>query len=375
VLVLLYEGGFTEVERLYRGLQSVVEERGEGRILALEMGEEDLLAELESRGTLLGIVGGFVSERWVEHWAGRGLCLVNTSRLSHIHSVPSVVVDNHAVGRLVARELVERGFAYFAYAGLSGYLHTHERWEGYREVLEAAGKSVVCAPSGWLIQGAAVWQRWLNELEFPALVFASSDYMARRIIRIAVQSGLSVPGQVSVVGVGNLYRESLYARMGLSSVELPAFDLGIRAGRLVFERATRKVTEDIVLPPVRLHERESLLRPESFDLYVERCLELMAARIREPLSVDELAQRVGASRRLLELRFKKQLGVAPYRYYLNLRLKEACRLLEHTDRKILEVAGVCGFSSQHQFANVFRREHGCSPRQYRESLTRPDTSV
>jgi len=365
VVVLLYEGSFDEVESIYRGLQSVADEVGAWRVMTLEAGEEALLTELVHQGNLKAVLGGFVSEQWVENWRARKLNLVNICRLSHIDSVASVLVDDRGVGRFVASELVGRGFKDFAYAGLSGYLYTHERWEGYRDCLEEQGVQAVCAPSGWLVQGYGVWERWLRELSFPALVFAASDYMARRIIRAADLAGLRVPEDVSVVGVGNLFRESLRARMGIASVELPGYELGRKAAELIDDECI-DVTSTTELEPVRLWERESLKPDASVDYVVKRALELMRVHIRNPMSVERLARRLGVSRRLMELRFNEFLGESPYRKYLGMRIEEAARMLLETDRKVLDVAERCGFSSQHQFANVFKRERGCSPRRYRE---------
>ncbi len=53
------------------------------------------------------------------------------------------------------------------------------------------------------------------------------------------------------------------------------------------------------------------------------CHVLMEANIEEPLSLDEVADYVGISRRQLERLFNRYLHCAPSRYYLELRLSRA----------------------------------------------------
>lgn len=59
-------------------------------------------------------------------------------------------------------------------------------------------------------------------------------------------------------------------------------------------------------------------------------VKLMDANLEEPLELEQLAVYAGRSRRQLERLFKEQLGTTPQRYYMELRITEARRLLQHT---------------------------------------------
>ncbi|MFW6345654.1 MAG: GlxA family transcriptional regulator, partial [Halomonas sp.] len=92
---------------------------------------------------------------------------------------------------------------------------------------------------------------------------------------------------------------------------------------------------------------------------------LMEANIEEPLTTHELAEHLGLSRRQLERLFKKHLQAVPSRYYLNLRLRRARRLLREGGRPAGEIALLTGFSSAAHFSTAYRNHFGVTPREER----------
>ncbi|WP_181872865.1 GlxA family transcriptional regulator [Billgrantia montanilacus] len=92
---------------------------------------------------------------------------------------------------------------------------------------------------------------------------------------------------------------------------------------------------------------------------------LMEANIEEPLTTHELAEHLGISRRQLERLFKKYLQAVPGRYYLDLRLQEARRLLRDSDLPAGEIAMKTGFSSPAHFSTAYRNHFGVTPREER----------
>ncbi|SHM00535.1 GlxA family transcriptional regulator [Phytopseudomonas punonensis] len=90
-------------------------------------------------------------------------------------------------------------------------------------------------------------------------------------------------------------------------------------------------------------------------------INLMSANIEEPLSTDQLASYSGRSRRQLERLFQQQLGTTPARYYLELRITEGRRLLQHSDLPVLDVSVACGFVSPSHFSKCYTAYFGNSP--------------
>jgi len=370
VVAVLFESEFDSMVELFRGIQAYAETMGIWRAIPLIVGEEELLGELVGHGNLAGLIGGLVSDRWIEsHWLGR-MSLVNIENLSLISRAPSVVVDDEEVGRLVAEKFLLAGFENFAYAGLTGNLFTRLRQNGFASFLGANGKDVVSAPQGWVARPLSIWTEWLLSLPRPIAVFCATDYTARRIIQAAGLANLNVPVEVSVIGVGNIYRDSLFSGVPIASVELPYFEIGKEAGRVLdqYRHGHMKTPEVFKFSPVRILERASSRFSKVEDVTVAKALDVMRARYHESPSIDLISRETGVSRRLLEQKFQLSLSSTPYRELLRIKMDRVCQLLEHTGKKIVEISQLCGFSSQHQFSNCFKRLFGMSPRAYRETL-------
>ncbi|MDP6197825.1 MAG: GlxA family transcriptional regulator [Porticoccaceae bacterium] len=96
---------------------------------------------------------------------------------------------------------------------------------------------------------------------------------------------------------------------------------------------------------------------------------LMEANIEEPLSLDEVAEYVGISRRQLERLFNRYLHCAPSRYYLELRLSRARLLLLQTSIPVIDVAISCGFSTAPHFSKCYSDLYGKPPSSERRALS------
>ena len=114
--------------------------------------------------------------------------------------------------------------------------------------------------------------------------------------------------------------------------------------------------------PLRLHLGAS--QPKLVE-----AISLMEANLEEPMSLNELAQHVGLSRRQIERLFQKHMGCVPTRYYLKLRLARARQLLLQTSRPIVDVAFACGFVSPPHFSKCYRDCYGVPPRDERRGAS------
>lgn len=95
---------------------------------------------------------------------------------------------------------------------------------------------------------------------------------------------------------------------------------------------------------------------------------LMESNIEEPLTLDEVANYVGISRRQLERLFNRYLHCAPSRYYLELRLSRARLLLLQTSVAVIDVAISCGFSTAPHFSKCYSDLYGKPPSAERRAL-------
>ncbi|WP_394823193.1 helix-turn-helix transcriptional regulator [Pendulispora albinea] len=101
---------------------------------------------------------------------------------------------------------------------------------------------------------------------------------------------------------------------------------------------------------------------------VHAALALLDQSSSEDLHLEDIAHEVGLSPYHFLRLFKRELGVTPYRYLLQARVRRAVELLGGTDRPVTEIAFDVGFGDLSNFINAFRREVGCSPGQFRRYL-------
>ena len=100
-------------------------------------------------------------------------------------------------------------------------------------------------------------------------------------------------------------------------------------------------------------------------------IELMEASLSEPLSLVEIADHVGLSRRQIERLFRHEMGRSPARYYLEIRLDRARHLLIQSSMPVVEVAVACGFVSASHFSKCYRELYARSPQQERADRKHP----
>jgi transcriptional regulator GlxA family with amidase domain len=91
-------------------------------------------------------------------------------------------------------------------------------------------------------------------------------------------------------------------------------------------------------------------------------------RLREPLTVADLARHAHCSERTFARRFRDETGTSPLRWLLHQRVLAARRLLEATDLPVETVAAESGFGSAASLRDHFRRATTTSPTAYRRAF-------
>ena len=91
----------------------------------------------------------------------------------------------------------------------------------------------------------------------------------------------------------------------------------------------------------------------------------MAEHVAEEFNLDRLAGQAGLSKFYFNRLFKSAMGMSPSRYHINLRMDGAKRLLRETKKSVVDVALDVGYANPSHFAQLFRRETGLSPSDYR----------
>ena len=117
------------------------------------------------------------------------------------------------------------------------------------------------------------------------------------------------------------------------------------------------------------HPRVPMGSPQRGDPVVEAARKIMRDSLTEPVSIVEIAERVGTTPRTLARRFES-LGETPRGHYLTLRLTRAQNLLQQTDLAVGEIAAETGFDSLPAFSRAYRSFFGLPPsRDRRQTVT------
>lgn len=85
-----------------------------------------------------------------------------------------------------------------------------------------------------------------------------------------------------------------------------------------------------------------------------------------PITLDSLADATHINKFHLSHIFTKHLGMSPINYLIRRRLQISRDLLTQTDHSIAQIASSTGFASQSYFSQVFKKNAGMSPNQYRK---------
>jgi AraC family transcriptional regulator len=91
----------------------------------------------------------------------------------------------------------------------------------------------------------------------------------------------------------------------------------------------------------------------------------IAEHVAEDFNLDQLAAQAGLSKFHFHRLFKSAVGVSPAHYHINLRMDQAKRLLRETKESVVSIALDVGYANPSHFAQIFRRETGLTPSDYR----------
>ncbi|QDS94994.1 HTH-type transcriptional activator RhaR [Roseimaritima multifibrata] len=105
-------------------------------------------------------------------------------------------------------------------------------------------------------------------------------------------------------------------------------------------------------------QSKSLLRIAEAIAHIER-------HYTDPISLKELIEISGMSRRNFIRTFEATMGAPPIKYLIRRRIQRACQLLQQSDQSITQIALTVGFGDSNYFSRQFRLLNGTSPREYR----------
>ena len=372
-IALAFSMGIPFLELILRGIVEYGREHGPWIFeVNPEMGRIPIakLADWEVDGII-----AYLNTVEEEHAAlALGIPTVNLSAAPLSPLLPSVNMDNHAVGAMAARHLLERGFRRFAYYGVTGAGYSRDRQAAFIEALQSAGfecevfvDPVSARRESPLRLSHHRLERWLSALQPPVGLFAVHDYRARVLMEACLRVGLRIPEDVAVVGMNDDAAACEFANPPLTSISHAGPPLGRAAAALLDRLMQGKPppARPIRFLPTSITARASTAIVAVPDAQTADAVRFMTSHIADA-SVATTAANVKLARRTLELRFRQWLGSSPHDYLNRLRIAKAKQLLLGQERlTIKEVAAKAGFADPRRLNAMFKRIHGRTPRDFR----------
>src|SRR5262249_294927 len=154
--------------------------------------------------------------------------VVVVARPVRTHQVDSIMDDERLGARLVIDHLVGLGHRRILHIDGGRGAGAATRRACYTAAMRAAGlgDDVRVIPGGYTdVGGARAAGRLLASGELPTAIFAANDFVATGAIDQFDEAGLSVPGDISIVGYDNIFLAAL-RRLALTTINQPRGDMG-----------------------------------------------------------------------------------------------------------------------------------------------------
>ncbi|MEV6433794.1 LacI family DNA-binding transcriptional regulator [Streptomyces anulatus] len=255
-----------------RGAERAAREAGLGVMVcnsAQSPGEEAeylaLFAEQRVRGVLL--TPADATGRNIEAFRRHDIPFVLVDRVAEGTTECSVSVDDVAGGALAVRHLLDAGHRSIAYvSGPPGFNQVRDRRTGALAALAGAGlgpDALRELPTERLdvAAGRDAGARLLGLSDRPTAVFCANDLLALGVLQSLFAAGVSVPGDLALVGYDDI-EFAAAAAVPLTSVRQPAATMGaLAAGLLLEETGAADVPHEhrrVVLQPELVVRRSSL---------------------------------------------------------------------------------------------------------------------
>lgn len=284
-------------------------------------------------------------------------------------SLPRVTFNHHAIGRMAAEELLNRGFSNFAYCCKNVGEASQQRGQAFADRLTAAGHTCVRWDGFGQDEATIVDSlgNWLSQLPRPLAVFCECDWHAKITCDVCHIKGLRVPEDIAILGAGNDELLCALTYPPISAVNVPAGDLGYRAAEMLNCLMNRQSPPEKVvrLEPTGIVTRASTEVLAINDPEVAAALHFMRENVHKGIGVADVIRHLPLARRTLEKKFHQLLQRSPLEEIRRLRIEQAKSCLARSDLRIPEIALSCGFADARRFATVFRQQVGCPPTQYR----------
>jgi len=140
------------------------------------------------------------------------------------------------------RYLIRSGHKRIAYfSGPSHSAHSEDRAEGYKRAFLESGLPFrpedVMHVGSYIENGYRAGKAMFAGSDHPTAVFCYNDLVAMGLINALTDCGYTVPENISVIGFDNI-PYGAHFRVPLTTVHVPAYEMGERAAEMIIEQIT-----------------------------------------------------------------------------------------------------------------------------------------
>lgn len=101
---------------------------------------------------------------------------------------------------------------------------------------------------------------------------------------------------------------------------------------------------------------------------INQALEYIQKNYSNNLNMAEVSNHISMNYTLFSISFKQHTGINFVNYLKNIRIKEAKRLLESSEEKIMDISRMVGYDNEKHFMKTFKSICGVSPSDYRKNI-------
>lgn len=197
-----------------------------------------VLGEKQVDGVIF--TSGFLEEEYYKVLKQMRVPVVLVNTQSHKHAIPYVKVDDRQAAYHATEYLIRKGHRDIAMISGTSWdtMAGIPRLEGYRQALEDNGlefmESRVAYGNFGLDKGREAMEKLLQDAPPFTALFAASDEMAIGAMGVALERGLKVPEDISIVG----YDDLIFSRMvypPLTTIHQPLTMMGRTASEMLID--------------------------------------------------------------------------------------------------------------------------------------------
>lgn len=113
----------------------------------------------------------------------------------------------------------------------------------------------------------------------------------------------------------------------------------------------------------RMHK---LRKDKICSIHVIKCIEYMNEHLHTKIKLTDLAEHVKLNSSYLSRLFKEETGVSINEYIRQMKIDAAKNMLIYSDFSASQIASILAFSDQSYFTEVFHKQVGLTPKQYKD---------